>query len=56
MEVRRGMEAEGGTTNALVGEVQKTMKGLIWGLGNGSMVQRVQAEYLRELVTRIEAV
>lgn len=55
-EIRKGMEAENVTKDALVGEVQKTMEGVILGLENGSMAQRVQAEYLRELVTRIEAV
>lgn len=55
-EIRKGTSAEEGVTkDALVGEVQKTMEGVILGLENGSMAQRVQAEYLRELVTRIEA-
>ncbi len=40
----------------LLGEVQKTIEGCVLGLENGSMRQRVQAEFLRELVTRIEAV
>ncbi|KAL7468909.1 hypothetical protein ACHAXS_009153 [Conticribra weissflogii] len=44
------------TKDALVKEVQRTMEGVILGLENGSMAQRVQAEYLRELVTRIEAI
>jgi hypothetical protein len=57
VEIRRGMEGENGVTkDALIGEVQKTMEGVILGLDNGSMAQRVQAEFLRELVTRIEAV
>ncbi|KAL3780788.1 hypothetical protein ACHAW5_004901 [Stephanodiscus triporus] len=57
VEIRRGMEGENGVTKeALIGEVQKTMEGVILGLDNGSMAQRVQAEFLRELVTRIEAV
>mmetsp|Transcript_54966 Transcript_54966/g.116824 ORF Transcript_54966/g.116824 Transcript_54966/m.116824 type:complete len:131 (+) Transcript_54966:929-1321(+) len=55
MEIRKGMEAEEVTKDALIGEVQKTMEAVILGLENGSMAQRVQAEYLRELVTRIEA-
>jgi len=41
---------------SLVSEVQKTMEGVVLGLENGSMAQRVQAEFLRELVTRIEAI
>jgi len=56
-EIRKGIaEADDVSKDALIGEVQKTMEGVILGLENGSMVQRVQAEFLRELVTRIEAV
>jgi hypothetical protein len=56
-EIRRGLGGEDGVTkDSLMGEVQKTMEGVILGLDNGSMTQRVQAEFLRELVTRIEAV
>ena len=57
-EIRGGMGGEDGgvTKDALIGEVQKTMEGVVLGLDNGSMTQRVQAEFLRELVTRIEAV
>jgi hypothetical protein len=55
MEIRKGIDMEGVTKESLVGEVQKTMEGVILGLENGSMGQRVQAEFLRELVTRIEA-
>lgn len=40
--------------SALMGEVQRTIEGVVLGLENGSMSQRVQAEFLRELVTRIE--
>ena len=38
----------------VMAEVQKTIEGVVLGLENGSMAQRVQAEYLRELVSRIE--
>lgn len=59
VEIRRGITAEDDkeavTKDTLVGEVQKTMEGVILGLENGSMAQRVQAEFLRELVTRIDA-
>ncbi len=41
---------------ALVGEIQRTMETVVLGLENGSMAQRVQAEFLRELVTRVEAI
>ena len=54
-EVRAGIAGDV-TKESLVSEVQKTMEGVILGLENGSMAQRVQAEYLRELVTRIEAI
>ncbi|EJK49805.1 hypothetical protein THAOC_31284 [Thalassiosira oceanica] len=54
-EIRAGIEGDV-TKESLVSEVQKTMEGVILGLENGSMAQRVQAEFLRELVTRIEAI
>lgn len=55
MEIRRGVSEEC-TKEDLVKEIQRTMEGVILGLENGSMAQRVQAEFLRELVTRVEAV
>lgn len=55
MEIRSGIENDVAKDD-LVSEVQKTMEAVILGLENGSMAQRVQAEFLRELVTRIEAV
>jgi hypothetical protein len=55
MEIRRGIENDVAKED-LVSEVQKIMEAVILGLENGSMAQRVQAEFLRELVTRIEAV
>ena len=56
-EIKSGIEGSDGVTkDALIGEVQKTMEGVILGLENGSMTQRIQAEFLRELVTRIESV
>lgn len=54
--IQNGIEGGDVSKEALVSEVQKTMEGVVLGLENGSMVQRVQAEFLRELVTRIEAV
>ena len=54
-EIRKGIDSEGVTKESLVSEVQKTMESVILGLENGSMGQRVQAEFLRELVMRIEA-
>ena len=48
---------EGGVSSkSLMGEVQQTMEAIVLGLQNGSMAQQVQAEYLRELVSRIEAI
>jgi len=38
----------------LLGEVQRTMEAVVLGLENGSMAQRVQAEFMRELLMRIE--
>jgi hypothetical protein len=56
MEIRKGFEGGECTKDQLVKEIQRTMEGVILGLENGSMAQRVQAEYLRELITRVEAV
>ena len=54
-EIKSGIEGSDGVTkDALIGEVQKTMEGVILGLENGSMTQRIQAEFLRELVTRMK--
>ena len=57
-EIRKGVNGEDSqcTKDQLVTEIQRTMEGVILGLENGSMAQRVQAEFLRELVTRVEAV
>ena len=57
VEMRKSFEdADSGVTSkALMGEVQRTIEGVVLGLENGSMAQRVQAEFLKELVQRIEA-
>ena len=56
-EIRNGIkETDGLTTQSLIAEIQKTMETVVLGLENGSMAQRVQAEFLRELVSRVEAV
>lgn len=47
--------AEDVSASDLTTEVQRTMETVVLGLENGSLQQRVMAEYLRELVTRIEA-
>lgn len=56
MELQKefGNEDGGVTPQGILGEVQRTIEGVVLGLENGSMAQRVQAEFLRELVTRIE--
>jgi len=51
--IRIGLN-DGVTTFGLIGEIQRTMETVILGLENGSMAQRIQAEYLKELVTRVE--
>ena len=53
VEIRNGVKDVG--SSALISEIQKTMESVVLGLENGSMAQRVQAEYLRELVSRAEA-
>ena len=56
VELRKEFASDDGITPAsIMGEVQRTIEGVVLGLENGSMAQRVQAEYLRELVSRIEA-
>ena len=55
VEMGKEFGADGGVSaNSLTAEVQRTMEAVILGLENGSMAQRVQAEYLKELVTRIQ--
>jgi len=56
-QLKNALEGDGETDvskSALMGEVQRTIEGVVLGLENGSMAQRVQAEFLRELVSRIE--
>ena len=55
-EIRKGTTADEVKPSALIAEIQRTMETVVLGLENGSMAQRVQAEYLRELVTRAETV
>lgn len=54
VEIRNGTKEI--KCSVLIKEIQKTMEGVVLGLENGSMAQRVQAEYLSELVTRAEAI
>lgn len=42
--------------DSLKTEVQRTMESVVLGLESGSTAQQVQAEYLRELVARIETI
>jgi len=55
IELKRRVGSEV-SKSALMGEVLRTIEGVVLGLENGSMAQRVQAEYLKELSTRIEAI
>lgn len=54
LEIGKGVNEEV-SSFALIAEIQRTMETVILGLENGSMAQRIQAEYLKELVTRVEA-
>lgn len=54
-EIRRLSSEDNVQLQSLVTEIQKTMEKVVLGLDNGSMAQRVQAEFLRELVSRVEA-
>ena len=56
MEIRKSVNSGECTQASLVKALQGTMEGVVLGLENGSLNQRVQAEYLRELMTRIENV
>ena len=57
--LRRGMSSgddrESPPSSKIIAEIQKTMEIVVLGLDNGSMAQRVQAEYLREMLTRVES-
>jgi hypothetical protein len=55
MEIRMGLKS-GVTSSSLKAEIQRTMETAILGLENGTMAQRIQAEYLKELLKRAEAV
>lgn len=54
-EIRKGVGHDL-SSKKLINEIQKTMETVVLGLENGSMAQRVQAEFLRELVTRVESI
>jgi hypothetical protein len=54
-EIRKGVNNDAIPAQSLINEIQKTMETVVLGLENGSMAQRVQAEFLRELVKRVEA-
>jgi len=57
VEMRKEFASDGGVSSqSLTSEVQRTMEAVVLGLESGSMAQRVQAEYLKELVTRIEQI
>lgn len=52
-EIQKGVKRV--PASSVISEVQRTMETVVLGLDNGSMAQRVLAEYLRELVSRVEA-
>jgi hypothetical protein len=54
-EINIGLTVNDVPASALIGEVQCTMETVVLGQENGSMSQRILAEYLREMVSRIEA-
>ena len=53
-EIRKSAKDVSPTT--LKTEVQRSMESIVLGLESGSTAQQVQAEYLRELVARVEQV
>lgn len=57
-EIQKGVLSSSNdlSSQKLINEIQKTMETVVLGLENGSLAQRVQAEFLRELVTRVESI
>ena len=55
-EIRNAFTNDGIAPKSLIGETQRVIEAVVLGLESGSMAQRVQAEYLKELVTRIETI
>jgi len=53
--IAKGIAERDVAAEDLASEVQRTMETVVLGLESGSQKQQVMAEYLRELVTRIEA-
>lgn len=51
---RQEMKEKDIKTSALVSEIQRTMETIVLNLDTGSMAQRIQAEYLKEMVSRVE--
>jgi hypothetical protein len=54
--IRRGIQEHGVSIQDLKSEVQRNMETIVLSLDSGSIAQQVQAEYLREMVRRIENV
>lgn len=54
--IRRGVNNGAISSTELIAEIQRNMEMTVLSLESGSMVQRVLAEYLQEMVKRIEAV
>jgi hypothetical protein len=44
------------TAEELISEIQRNMEAILFSLESGSMAQRVQAEYLQELVRRVDTI
>mmetsp|Transcript_10349 Transcript_10349/g.11438 ORF Transcript_10349/g.11438 Transcript_10349/m.11438 type:complete len:356 (-) Transcript_10349:32-1099(-) len=55
-EIKQAFQKQEVAPKSLMGEVQRIIEAVVLGLENGSMAQRVQAEFLKELVTRIETI
>mmetsp|Transcript_14970 Transcript_14970/g.41471 ORF Transcript_14970/g.41471 Transcript_14970/m.41471 type:complete len:318 (-) Transcript_14970:153-1106(-) len=55
MSITTALKKEEVQKTALVTEVQRTMETVVLSLENGSTAQQVQAEFLRELLTRVES-
>jgi hypothetical protein len=55
-ELRQALTDTDIRPQSFMGEVQRTVEAVVLGLPSGSIAQQVQAEYLRELIARIERI
>ena len=54
--IRQGLKESSVSAQELITEIQRNMETIVLALDSGSMAQQVQAEYLQEMVKRVEEV